>query len=95
MSDPPEVCRIEVGGQVAHWAERGGLLFDDSCASGMERQRRSAGGAARTCSSPLAAPFSWLNRAVIRAISLSPCIRGARRMHRAWEERFEHLVAAW
>ena len=38
---------------------------------------------------PLRFPASLLNRAVIKAISVSPFVQDAKRRHLAWERRFE------
>lgn len=95
VPEPPESCGIEVGGQVAHWAEGHSLLFDDT----YQHRAWNDSDDIRVVLfmdvlRPLSPPVSWLNRAVIKAISLSPYVRGARRRHRAWEERFERMVVS-
>ncbi len=94
VPDPPESCGIEVGDQVARWAEGRSLLFDDT----YQHRAWNDSDDLRVVlfmdvERPLRTPMSWLNRGVIKAISLSPYVQGARRRHRAWEERFEKLVA--
>ena len=40
---------------------------------------------------PLRPPVSWLNKAVIKAVALSPYVGDAKRRHLDWERRFEEL----
>jgi aspartyl/asparaginyl beta-hydroxylase (cupin superfamily) len=87
---PAESAGIEVGGETAHWTEGASLLFDD----GYEHRAWNDTDGVRVVLfadvvRPLRAPAAWLNRALIRIISVSPFIQDARSRHEEWERRFE------
>jgi len=56
---------------VAHWQEGKSLVFDDSWARGVERDRRSAGGPVHGRDPAAALPPSVLNRAIISHLGLA------------------------
>jgi ornithine lipid ester-linked acyl 2-hydroxylase len=82
-------CGIEVGGVVARWEEGRSLVFDDT-------YRHRAWNDTDDLRvvlfldviRPLRGPASWVNRAVIKAIALSPYVRHGRKRQREWEQRF-------
>ena len=92
VPEPREACRIRVGGDVAHWDEGRSLLFDDS----FEHEAWNDSDGYRVVlfmdvMRPLRPPVSWLNKAVIKAVALSPYVGDAKRRHLDWERRFEEL----
>ena len=89
IPEPADAAGINVGGEVAHWAEGASLLFDD----GYEHYAWNGTDGIRVVLfvdvvRTLRRPAADLNRAVIRSVSASPFVRDAKRRHRAWEERF-------
>jgi ornithine lipid ester-linked acyl 2-hydroxylase len=92
VPEPAAAAGIEVGGEVAHWEEGRSLLFDD----GYEHHAWNDTDGVRVvlfCDvlRPLKPPADQINRALIKAIGMSPFIRDARSRHEAWERRFEAL----
>ncbi len=92
IPSPAERAGIRVGGEVRHWAEGGSLLFDD----GYEHSAWNDTDGIRAVLfmdvvRPLRRPAADLNRALIRAIAVSPFVTDAKRRHEAWERRFEAL----
>jgi len=90
VPEPRENCAIKIDGQVAHWKEGQGLLFDDS----FEHSVWNDTNGTRVVLfldvlRPCRAPGSWINRAVIKAASRSPFLEDARRKHNKWERAFE------
>lgn len=93
VPDPPASCGVVVGGQAAQWEEGRSLLFDDTYRHHVWNDSDDIRVVLfMDVERPLRPPVSWLNRVVIKAISLSPYVKGANRRHQAWEERFESLV---
>jgi ornithine lipid ester-linked acyl 2-hydroxylase len=95
VPEPTDSCGIKVAGQVAHWREGGSLLFDDT----YPHEAWNESDDLRVVLfmdvvRPLPPPVSWLNRLVIKAISLSPYVQDGRRRNRAWEEGFERNGAS-
>ena len=89
VPEPAEACGIDVGGEVAHWAEGGSLVFDDS----YEHTAWNDSDKVRVVlfldvMRPCRAPGSWVNKAVIGIAARSPFLQDARRKHEAWEKRF-------
>jgi beta-hydroxylase len=85
---------IMVGGQVAHWAEGGSLVFDDT----FEHTAWNDTDATRVVLfvdvvRPLRQPVKAVNAAIIKAIGYSPFIQDARRRHEEWERRFDRMRA--
>jgi beta-hydroxylase len=94
VPEPQESCGIRVGGRVAHWEEGKSLVFDDS----YEHEAWNDTDGVRVVLfmdviRPLRPPASLLNRAIIKAISVSPFVQDAKRRHLAWERRFEAVRA--
>ena len=92
VPEPRDACGIKVGGQVARWEEGRSLVFDDS----YEHEAWNDTDGVRVVLfmdviRPLRFPASVLNGAVIKAISVSPFVRDAKRRHLAWEQRFEAM----
>jgi ornithine lipid ester-linked acyl 2-hydroxylase len=89
VPEPPGAAGINVGGEVAHWAEGASLLFDD----GYEHYAWNDTDGIRVVLfvdvvRPLRRPAADVNRAVLHAVTVSPFVRDAKRRHAAWEERF-------
>jgi beta-hydroxylase len=89
VPSPSSAAGISVGGEVRHWEEGKSLVFDD----GYEHFAWNDTDGLRVVLfvdviRPLRRPAADLNRALIKAISVSPFVRDAKRRHLAWEERF-------
>jgi ornithine lipid ester-linked acyl 2-hydroxylase len=85
-----EACGISVGGEVRHWTEGGSLVFDD----GYQHFVWNDTDEERVVLfvdvvRPFRRPAAEVNRALLKAISVSPFVRDAKRRHEAWERRFE------
>lgn len=92
IPEPADAAGISVGGEVRHWAEGRSLLFDD----GYEHFAWNDTDGLRVVLfvdviRPLRRPAADLNRALIKAIAVSPFVRDGKRRHEAWEKRFEAL----
>jgi beta-hydroxylase len=92
VPEPASASGIKVGGEVAHWEQGKGLLFDD----GYTHEAWNGTDGVRVvlfCDvlRPLRPPAAQVNRALIKAVSWSPFIQDARRRHDAWEKRVENL----
>jgi beta-hydroxylase len=92
IPEPTEACGIRVGGELAHWQEGHGLLFDDT----YEHEAWNDTDGVRVVLfmdviRPLRPPAKQLNQAVIKAIAWSPYVQNAKRKEEAWEQRFEQL----
>jgi ornithine lipid ester-linked acyl 2-hydroxylase len=93
IPEPASAAGISVGGEIAHWCEGGSLLFDD----GYEHFAWNDTDGVRVVlfmdvERPLRRPAAQLNRALLRAIAVSPFIRDAKRRHEAWQRRFDALA---
>jgi beta-hydroxylase len=94
IPEPTEACGIRVGGELAHWQEGHGLLFDDT----YQHEAWNDTDGVRVVLfmdviRPLRPPAKQLNQAVIKAIAWSPYVQNAKRKEEAWEQRFEQLRA--
>ncbi|MDQ6617248.1 MAG: aspartyl/asparaginyl beta-hydroxylase domain-containing protein [Actinomycetota bacterium] len=92
IPEPSDQCGIRVGGEVAHWTEGKSLVFDD----GYEHSAWNDTDGVRVVLfvdvlRPLRGPGEWANKALIKAIALSPFIRDGKARHRDWEKRFEAI----
>lgn len=92
IPSPREETGIKVGGEVAHWTEGKGLLFDDTYL----HEAWNYTGEDRVVLfldivRPMPFPLGRLNEWIIRGIGKSPLVRGAIDNHDAWERRFEEL----
>jgi aspartyl/asparaginyl beta-hydroxylase (cupin superfamily) len=91
---PEGACRIRVGTEVAAWREGASLVFDDTYPheawndTDEDRVVLFA-----DVVRPLRPPVSALNRALIRAIALSPFVQDGKRRHVEWERRFEAVLS--
>ena len=93
VPEPAEACGIRVGDQTRHWTEGRSLVFDDT----YEHEAWNDTDGQRVVlfldvKRPLRPPVSWLNEAVLRAVTASPFVRAARAQHVAREQ---HFSAAW
>lgn len=82
-------CRIRVGEDVRHWEEGKSLVFDDT----FNHEVWNDTDETRVVLfvdvlRPLPAPWNQLNRAIVKAIGLSPFVLDAKRNQQAWERRF-------
>jgi aspartyl/asparaginyl beta-hydroxylase (cupin superfamily) len=85
----PEKCGIKVGGEVAHWYEGESMVFDDAYEhSAWNDTSRTRVVLFIDFLRPARFPGSWLNRAVVGAVSISPFVSDAKRKHKAWERTF-------
>jgi ornithine lipid ester-linked acyl 2-hydroxylase len=92
-----EACRIRVGEEVRHWEEGQSLLFDDT----FNHEVWNDTDETRVVLfvdvlRPLPFPDSLINRAIVKAIGISPFVQDAKRNQRAWEQRYRerHGVGA-
>jgi len=90
VPEPATASGISVGGEVAHWEEGRSLVFDDT----YEHYAWNDTDGIRVVLfvdvvRPLRPPAAQLNRALLKAIALSPFIQDAKLRHREWERRFE------
>ncbi len=88
VPEPRAQCWIEVGGQKAGWEEGKCLVFDDT----YKHQVQNDTTGTRVVlfldiERPMGFPGSWLNRAVLQLIRLSPFIRDAVKNQKAWERQ--------
>lgn len=90
-----EACRIRVGQDVRHWEQGRSLIFDDT----FDHEVWNDTDEVRVVLfvdvlRPLPRFESLINRAIVRAIGLSPFVLDAKRNQRAWEERYRDRIAA-
>ncbi|MDQ6910221.1 MAG: aspartyl/asparaginyl beta-hydroxylase domain-containing protein [Actinomycetota bacterium] len=90
VPEPRDKCGIKVDGEVTHWEEGKSLLFDDS----FEHAAWNDTDGTRVVLfmdvvRPLKSPASYINSAVIKAVSVSPYIQDAKQRHSDWEKGFE------
>jgi aspartyl/asparaginyl beta-hydroxylase (cupin superfamily) len=95
IPEPPELCRIDVGGEVRTWDEGKSLLFDDTYV----HEAWNDSDEVRVVLfvdlvRPVRPPAEYLNHALIAAIKWSPYVGDAKRRHLDWEARFENLRRA-
>src|SRR5205085_8299898 len=84
-----EACRIRVGEDVRHWEEGKSMIFDDT----FNHEVWNDTDETRVVLfvdvlRPLPSPESEINRAIIKAIGLSPFVLDAKRNQEAWERSF-------
>jgi beta-hydroxylase len=92
IPEPADQCGISVGGEVAHWTEGRSLLFDD----GYEHFAWNDTDGVRVVLfmdvlRPLHGPGDWANKALMKAIAVSPFVRDGKARHLDWEKRFEAM----
>ena len=93
IPEPASAAGISVGGEVRHWEEGRSLLFDD----GYEHFAWNDTDGVRVVlfmdvERPLRRPAALVNRAVVRAVALSPFVADAKRRELAWERRFDAVM---
>jgi ornithine lipid ester-linked acyl 2-hydroxylase len=94
VPEPASACGIRVGGEEAHWEEGRSLLFDD----GYEHEAWNRTDGLRVVLfadvlRPLRPPADQLNRALVKAIGLSPFVRDGKRRYLEWSQRFDPATA--
>jgi ornithine lipid ester-linked acyl 2-hydroxylase len=82
-------CRIRVGEDIRHWDEGKSLIFDDT----FNHEVWNDTDETRVVLfvdvlRPLPAPWSQINKAIVKAIGYSPFVLDARRNQQAWEQRY-------
>jgi beta-hydroxylase len=92
IPEPANDCGISVGGEVAHWQEGKSLMFDD----GYEHFAWNDTDDLRVVLfmdvlRPLRPPAAWVNKGLIKAISVSPYVKDGKARELDWERRFEAL----
>jgi ornithine lipid ester-linked acyl 2-hydroxylase len=95
VPEPKELCRIEVGGEVAHWEEGKVMVFDDC----YPHQVWNDTDGTRVVLfldivRPLRFPVSALNWFILKLIAWSPFMRDAESNYRRWEKEFDQPVEA-
>jgi beta-hydroxylase len=92
VPDPKEECWIRVADEVRHWEEGQSLLFDDTHEH--EVQNNTDG---MRCIlfmdvvRPFTPPVDTLNNLLIKAISVSPFVKRAKKNQKQWEKRFREV----
>ena len=89
VPEPQSQVAIRIDGQLCHWQEGKGLIFDDR----FEHEAWNATNSLRAVLfvdfvKPLRFPANLVNRAVIAAAPLTRSVRESRARHRAWEATF-------
>jgi beta-hydroxylase len=82
-------CRIRVGDDIRHWEEGKSLIFDDT----FNHEVWNDTDETRVVLfvdvlRPLPAPWSTINKLIVKAIGYSPFVLDAKRNNEAWEKRF-------
>lgn len=89
VPEDARACRIQVGGIERHWEFGRGMFFDDSYPHQVWNETPQTRVVLfLDVERPMRFPANWLNRAIIRAIGISPFIRDFRRRHRRWARGF-------
>lgn len=89
VPEPADQAGITVAGETRHWEEGKSLVFDDTYEHSAWNLTQGTRVVIFTdVVRPCRAPGSWINRFVIRAVSLSPFVRDGRRRHRKWEAQY-------
>jgi ornithine lipid ester-linked acyl 2-hydroxylase len=89
VPEDAEACRIRVGDEFRHWEEGKSLLFDDTFNHEVWNETDETRVVLFVdVLRPLPFPESLINRAIIKAIGLSPFVLDAKRNQEAWEARF-------
>ncbi len=89
VPEDAEACRIRVGEDVRHWQEGKSMIFDDT----FNHEVWNDTDETRVVLfvdvlRPLPFPESAINKAIVKAIGLSPFVLDAKRNQQAWERRF-------
>ncbi len=85
VPEPAKRCRIEVGGEVAHWQEGKSLIFDDTYRHAVWNDTDGVRVVLfLDVVRPLRFPASAINKVVFALIRLSPFVQRARRNQRRW-----------
>jgi aspartyl/asparaginyl beta-hydroxylase (cupin superfamily) len=89
VPEDAEACRIRVGEDIRHWQAGESLVFDDT----FNHEVWNDTDETRVVLfvdvlRPLPSPESLINRAIVKAIGLSPFVLDAKRNQQAWERRF-------
>jgi ornithine lipid ester-linked acyl 2-hydroxylase len=90
-----ELCRIRVGEDIRHWEEGKSMVFDDT----FNHEVWNDTDETRVVLfvdvlRPLPAPWSHINRLIVKAIGYSPFVLDAKRNQEAWETRFRERLQA-
>ncbi|MCL2769761.1 MAG: aspartyl/asparaginyl beta-hydroxylase domain-containing protein [Solirubrobacterales bacterium] len=84
-----EACRIRVGEEVRHWVQGRSMIFDDTYNHEVWNDTDETRVVLfLDVLRPLPFPDSLINRAIVKAIGLSPFVLDAKRNQRAWERRY-------
>lgn len=82
-------CRIRVGEDFRHWQEGSSLIFDDTFNHEVWNDTEETRVVLFVdVLRPLPAPWHQINKAIVKAIGLSPFVLDAKRNQQAWERRF-------
>lgn len=83
-------CGIEVNGEVGHWQEGKSMVFDDTYEHSVWNDTDETRVVLfLDIIRPCRFPGSWLNRAFLKAASMTPFIRSSRRYELEWEAQFQ------
>jgi aspartyl/asparaginyl beta-hydroxylase (cupin superfamily) len=87
-------CRIRVGEDVRHWAEGRSMIFDDTFNHEVWNDTEETRVVLFVdVLRPLPFPESAINRAIVKAIALSPFVLDAKRNQEAWERRYSERIS--
>jgi beta-hydroxylase len=90
VPEPKEQCRIRVDKEIRHWEEGKCMVFDDRY--NHEVWNDTDGERVvlfLDVERPLPVPVSFLNKAALKAIQLSPYIQDAKKRQIEWEKKFK------
>lgn len=96
VPEDAESCRIRVGEDYRHWEEGKSMIFDDTFNHEVWNDTDDTRVVLFVdVLRPLPAPWSTINKLIVKAIGYSPFVLDAKRNHEAWEKRFlERKTAA-
>jgi ornithine lipid ester-linked acyl 2-hydroxylase len=84
-----ERCRIRVGQDIRHWTQGESLIFDDTFNHEVWNDTEETRVVLFVdVLRPLPAPWSQINKLIVKAIGYSPFVLDAKRNQEAWEKRF-------
>jgi beta-hydroxylase len=87
-------CRIRVGEDVRHWEEGRSMIFDDTFNHEVWNDTEETRVVLFVdVLRPLPFPESAINRAIVKAIALSPFVLDAKRNQEAWERRYSGRIS--
>jgi ornithine lipid ester-linked acyl 2-hydroxylase len=89
VPEDAEACKIRVGEDFRHWEEGKSMIFDDTFNHEVWNETDETRVVLFVdVLRPLPSPYSFVNRAIVKAIGYSPFVLDAKRNQEAWERRY-------